>query len=610
MTPEESDIVVRRAEFLCQLGRWTDAERALSGVLAADPEHHDALSRLTEVLQRLDRPQEAAEVAQRLIAAHPGEPAGHLALAEALAVQGNHADAEPHVRTALDLDPDAPIALRRLSDVLAHLPGRENDAVAAAQRAVALAPHDADALAAAGDALLISDGDGPGAETAYLTALTLAPENGSIRLRLGLARLHIGRLDDAADDFVAGLHQAPAVRHVRSVGLVLQQLGVPDRYAEVYSAVRAAMGRLATVDRTDPDVVERQLDMAVAWWDNGARAAALEMLELLVEANPNSVDGLAALAEYRFESGQLDDAEALARRALSVDPLAPAALFVLGLVCEGRDDSAGAVAWFDRLRALPVDAEDRDWMMESLINQGMAPRYPEMIAWYEETAPEAGAAANEPAPTAPPPTLPAGIATAGTATVAAPVRPALDGEPNGRLASIQAKLALLKRVAAEHHSSVVIEDPVLLERIPELPYGVVEAFSCFRRLEGSHLHVEQPADINSRTAWITRKLDPREPLGNPLVIGWVGERDPIRLDVRDGSVYLMDPDDYVFLYKHPYEPVEVDRVAGDIMTFVDDYLLGERYPRLTGSRRRDTWLRMLVTAGLAAPPPPTTARRT
>lgn len=375
-----------RADHLCELGRWADAEPALGRVLAADPDHRDALARLTEVLEHLDRPAEAAEVARRLVAAHSGEPIGYLALAEALVRQDGHAEAEPYVRAALDLDNSAPVAWQQLAEVLSYLPERGDEAVGAARRAVALAPEDADMHAALGDALLTALGDGPAAEAAYLTALTLAPEDGGIRLRLGLARLQIGRLDDARDDFVEGLRQDASLRHVSTVGMTLRLLGVPDRFAALYASVCAALGESAAVDRTDPEVVEDQLDMAVIWWDNGARPAALEVLELLVDANPYSVEGLAVLAEFRFESGRLDDGEVLARRALAVDPDASAALFVLGLVLEARGDGAGAADWFARLRALPVDAEDRDWMMESLVDHGMAGRHPEMISWCEETA--------------------------------------------------------------------------------------------------------------------------------------------------------------------------------------------------------------------------------
>lgn len=609
MTSDEIDARYGRADHLCELGRWTEAEQALGVVLGADPDHSAALARLTEVLENLDRPEEAAEVAQRLIEAHPEKPTGYLALAEALVRQGQRVEAEPHVRTALDLDPGAPVAWQQLAEVLSYLPEREDEAVAAARRAVTLAPEDADMQATLGDALLVACGDGPAAEATYLTALALAPEDGGIRLRLGLARLQIGRLDDARDDFFEGLRREASLRHVSTVAMTLRLLGVPDRYAELYASVCAAMGEPATVDRTDPEVVEDQLDMAVLWWDNGARAAALEVLELLVDANPCSVEGLATLAEYRFESGRLDDAETLAGRALAVEPEAQAALFVLGLVCEARGDGTGAADWFGRLRALPVDADDRDWMMESLVNHGMAGRHPEMISWYEETATTDSATAQVPVPPPVPPPLPAGAAA----------RPVIDGEPTGRLAAIKAKLAVLRRIEAEHGFGVVIEEPATLERIPELPYGVVEVFSLFRRLEGAGFLIEQPVEINSRTAWITRRRDPREPLGNPLVIGNVSRRTyggPIRLDVEDGRVYFIDPDDHVSLYRHPDEHVDIEYFGADAVAFCDEYLLGEKYPLLVktvfgvdvGTERvrkgrhkgelADTWMRLLVIAGL------------
>lgn len=343
------------------------------------------------------------------------------------------------------------------------------------------------------------------------------------------------------------------------------------------------------------------------------------MLELLVDANPYSVEGLTTLAEYRFESGRFDDAEILAERALAVDPDAPAALFVLGLVCEARGDGAGAADWFERLRALAVDAEDRDWMMEALINHRMAGRHPEMILWYEETATADTATAPVPLPEPEPvpPTLPAGGAA----------RPVIDGEPTGRLAAIKAKLELLKRLEAEHGFGIHVEEPATLEHIPELPYGVVEVFSLFRRLEGACLRIEQPIEINSRTAWLTRRRDPHDPLGNPLRIGCVRRRtrlsnpdiedgSPILLDAETGRAFAIDPDDYVFHYKHPYEHVEIEYLGADAVAFCDDYLLGEKYPWLVKSvvgadvrtdrirkgrykdELADTWMRLLVSAGL------------
>jgi tetratricopeptide (TPR) repeat protein len=140
--------------------------------------------------------------------------------------------------------------------------------------------------------------------------------------------------------------------------------------------VSAALGEPPAVDRTDPEVVEAQLSIAVSWWDSGAREPALELLELVVRANPEQAEGLATLAEYRFEVGRVDDGEALARRSLAADPTNAAALFVLGLVHDARGDTAGAAGWFDRLRALPIEPEDRDWMALSLAEKDLTDRYP------------------------------------------------------------------------------------------------------------------------------------------------------------------------------------------------------------------------------------------
>lgn len=85
MTSEEIDARYGRADHLCQLGRWTDAERALGIVLGAAPDH--------------------------------------LALAEALVRQGERVEAEPQVRAALDLDLSAPVAWQQLAEILSYLPG-------------------------------------------------------------------------------------------------------------------------------------------------------------------------------------------------------------------------------------------------------------------------------------------------------------------------------------------------------------------------------------------------------------------------------------------------------------------------------------------------------
>ncbi|HEX5598535.1 MAG TPA: hypothetical protein VFX61_21330 [Micromonosporaceae bacterium] len=201
-----------------------------------------------------------------------------------------------------------------------------------------------------------------------------------------------------------------------------------------------------------------------------------------------------------------------------------------------------------------------------------------------------------------------------------------DGALVSSIGEIRAKIDLLRRLDAEHGFGVVIEEQATpLEHIPELPPGVTEVFGIFRRLAGSYFCFVQPTEIGSRTAWLNRTLNPGCPMGNPLTVGYerssvpvsatdVEGGDPIYLDVDDGGVYYIEPDDYIFLYENPAEDVEIEDFAADIATFFNEYVLGEKYPRLVeavlGTEARnhrnregeytDSWMRLLVSGGLAS----------
>ncbi|XVQ09942.1 hypothetical protein ACQP1W_46755 [Spirillospora sp. CA-255316] len=189
----------------------------------------------------------------------------------------------------------------------------------------------------------------------------------------------------------------------------------------------------------------------------------------------------------------------------------------------------------------------------------------------------------------------------------------------GGLAEVEAKLELVRRVEAEHGFGAVIGEPRELEPIPGIPEGVIEIFSLFDELRGDAFVFRRPAEIQSPAAWEARHVNPHCPLGSPLVIGSeLGgpdkiEASPVNLDLDDGSVYYCEPGEYVFAYKHvEVEQIDVEEFAPGIVTFFDEYVLGERYPRLVEvvlgtapitrrdrkGRHRDSWMRLLVQSGL------------
>ena len=205
----------------------------------------------------------------------------------------------------------------------------------------------------------------------------------------------------------------------------------------------------------------------------------------------------------------------------------------------------------------------------------------------------------------------------------------MDEDMRAGLARIEAKLDLLRRTEAEHGFGVAIEGPNELEAVPELPAGVTEVFRLFSFLAGDYFCFRQPEEIQNPETWARRRRIPDCPLGDPLEIGYerygipadvlehIDGGAPIRLDLTDGAVYYVDPDDYVFMYKHAdVERIDSEEFAGDIVTFVDQFVLGERYPRLVEAvlgapavterdrkgRPRDRWMRLLLESGLLTLP--------
>jgi hypothetical protein len=188
------------------------------------------------------------------------------------------------------------------------------------------------------------------------------------------------------------------------------------------------------------------------------------------------------------------------------------------------------------------------------------------------------------------------------------------------LAEIRSKLDLLRRVEAERGFGAIIEEPVELERVPELPEGVTEVFGMFRRLGGDYFRFKQPEEIAGPRAWADRHINPYCPVGNPLSIGCERYGAPediecgngIYLDLREGDVYYMDGADYTFAYKNPVDIVETTELAPDIVTFFNFHVLGAGYPQLVEAvigvhavtrrnrrgRHQDRWMRLLQTSGL------------
>ncbi|HEX6861811.1 MAG TPA: tetratricopeptide repeat protein [Thermoanaerobaculia bacterium] len=267
---------------------------------------------------------------------------------------------EPAVKEQLEADRKAlaeaiarsPAGSRQLAEAYGrcgqlHTLYKLNDtARACLENAVRLAPGDVRWTYSLG-ALLQALGDFEGAEARLARAQELRPEDPALRIRLGEARLQLGRLDEAGKAFAAALG-APATAAAAHFGL--------GRVALAQGDARAAAEHFEAALKSQPGASEIRSPLALAYRKLGrlddARAALAgygdgrvtfpdPLLDEVAQRNAGSrqyaLAGTAALRDKRFA-----EAAAAYRKALEADPRDAAIWADLGVALQGLQDLAGA----------------------------------------------------------------------------------------------------------------------------------------------------------------------------------------------------------------------------------------------------------------------------
>ncbi|MGW3241180.1 tetratricopeptide repeat protein [Streptomyces sp. NPDC001070] len=138
--PEEAEAHMAMAYLQADQDRFDDALLSVEQALACDPDRLRVLTYHVEILCTLHRWPEAEAAALKARRQHPGKPPAHVATAYVLAERHRHEDALPHLRRALQLDPEHEWACRLLIDTLVEL-GRFEEAERAAEALLGRAPR-------------------------------------------------------------------------------------------------------------------------------------------------------------------------------------------------------------------------------------------------------------------------------------------------------------------------------------------------------------------------------------------------------------------------------------------------------------------------------------
>ncbi|MDR2565857.1 MAG: tetratricopeptide repeat protein [Bifidobacteriaceae bacterium] len=177
---------MRRVRVLLEAGLVGEAVEMLGRHLAAHPGDPAALRSMAYALSALDRHEEAVGTAGQLVAAEPEDPEAHVTVAEVASAAGEAELAHRAASFALELAPADWSKLVLYTRVRCVHSDELWDGVALtveriknvelAERAVGLAPHEADAHVVLGLAYL-HNGQARRADQAYAHALALDPVN-------------------------------------------------------------------------------------------------------------------------------------------------------------------------------------------------------------------------------------------------------------------------------------------------------------------------------------------------------------------------------------------------------------------------------------------------
>jgi Flp pilus assembly protein TadD len=244
-------------------GALASAESILRGVLAAAPEHPEAL-RLYGILHtRSNRPLAALDLLQRASARRPNDELILNDLGSALYACGEHAAAFVAWRRATELAPREPMPWYNLGRNL-QLEGRTEPALDALQRACELAPTFVPAQVLRGDALTYL-GRFDEAEAAYRAALRAHPACGDAWRGLANIKARPLSADDRerlAREFQrTDLAEPDRIAMGYALGKVCEDHG---RYPEAFAALSDANARLRRLSPWDARAFRAHVDAVLA----------------------------------------------------------------------------------------------------------------------------------------------------------------------------------------------------------------------------------------------------------------------------------------------------------------------------------------------------------
>jgi len=328
-------------------GRLADAEALYRSILAADPNHADALHMFGALALQVGRRDLAVPLIRRAVAVSPRRALYHITLGRAWLEAGDADSALNSFREAAAIAPDLAPAHFFIGLVLRQK-GRLEEARAAFETALRFQPGLVQASFNLG-AMLQDEGDRPGAMARYREALAANPDFAEAHLNLGICLAAEGDPGAALAHLERAAALQPQLLEAEvALGNALVELGEPERAIAHY---RAAL-------TLHPKAAQAHFNLGNAYRELGRYEAALIAYRDALEADPHMAEAAVNAGACCDDLGRYGEAETHYRRAIASKPQLALAHASLGLALRREGRAAEAAAAAERAVALDPGLPD------------------------------------------------------------------------------------------------------------------------------------------------------------------------------------------------------------------------------------------------------------
>jgi predicted O-linked N-acetylglucosamine transferase (SPINDLY family) len=377
--PNHADALHLLGILAGQSGRLELAIDLLRRAVAASPGNAIYLNNLGAHLQRRHNIDMAIDCFQQSIALNPNSDAAHRNLADAWRDKGDLHQAVAGYQKAIALNPQFHAAHNNLGVTLYRL-GHIDAAIASLQRAVVIKPDYVEAHINLGNAYK-DNGDLEQASRSYRHALTLNPNSAQAHSNLGVVLKEKGELDLALACHRKALAINPDLPEIHiNLGVALTAAG---QFDQAVAALQCAL-------ILDPHNVDALTNLGVTWESAGQPDRAIACHERALALNSNHARTHNNLGTALLNHHRPQEALASLQRAVAIDPHLSQAHNNLASAWKDIGHLDHAVAGYRRAIDInPTDAAAHDNLLYALLaapDQTPASQYAESQRWNDRHA--------------------------------------------------------------------------------------------------------------------------------------------------------------------------------------------------------------------------------